>query len=191
MDIDERILDAGAVILDRDGLGGVTLSALADEAGLSRVTLHRHGVSVSGVVIAVLARASDDLRASLWPALTGPGDAATRLDAALRVLCDVAERHLGVLSALFRASVQPLPDRPERTTSFEFIEPFERLLVDGNQDGSLSSADPLADATLTANAVTWTYLHMRQAHDWAPSTAADAVIRMATASLRRPDAVET
>ena len=41
-----------------------------------------------------------------------------------------------------------------------------RLLSDGAIDGSLVSDDPSGDATLLANSVAWTYLHMRQAHRW-------------------------
>lgn len=95
----------------------------------------------------------------------------------------LAERHAGVLSALFRSPVRPIPGEPGRLTSFEFIEPFERLLADGNIDGSLRSADPSSDATLLANAVTWTYLHMRQVHQWSPERTARQVIDLATAHL--------
>jgi AcrR family transcriptional regulator len=177
------VLDAVARILERDGLRGLSMSAVAEEADVSRVTLHRRGASMDDYVVAVLARASDDLRASLWPAITGPGDAATRLHVALHVLCDVTERHAGVLAALYAAPALPIPDRPGRTTSFEFIEPFERLLVDGAVDGSLRVDEARGDATLVANAVCWTYLHMRRAHRWAREETARRVIALATSSL--------
>jgi AcrR family transcriptional regulator len=181
--IDDATLDAVARVLERDGLRGLTITAVADEAGLSRVTLHRRGVGVDEFVVAVLARASDDLRSSLWPAVTASGDAASRLHAGLRVLCEVAERHAAVLTAFFAESARPIPGRPGRTTSFEFIELFERLLLDGNLDGSLQVDDPATESTLVANAVCWTYLHMRRAHMWPPRTAADRVITLATAHL--------
>ena len=179
--LDPRLLDATASLLDRSGLPAVTLSAVAEAAGVSRVTLHRHGVTVEALVIAVLRRASDDLRASLWPVLAGPGSAAERLRLALEALCQVCERHIGVLSALFRAPVRRLPDDPDRTTSFEFVEPFERLLRDGEVDGSLRSDDPATDAALLANAVTWSYLHMRQAHRWSPTDTERRVVDMVLA----------
>lgn len=181
--IDDTVLDAVARILERDGLRGLSISAVAEEAELSRVTLHRRGGNIEDYVIAVLARASDDLRASLWPAITGPGDAATRLAVALRLLCEVAERHAGVLVALFGVPARPIPGKPGRTTSFEFIEPFERLLLDGVVDGSLRVGDARADATLVANTVCWTYLHMRRAHGWAVDIATERVLEMATAGL--------
>lgn len=187
LDIDAHLLDAVARILSRDGLSGLSISAIAEEAGLSRVTLHRRGNSIDDYVVAALVRVSDDLRASLWPAMTGDGGAADRLVDALHVLCEVCERHAGVMSAVYNTPVRPLPGQPDRTTSLEFIEPFERLLRDGVIDESLRGDDPLVDATLVANAVAWTYLHMRHAHDWDPTLTAVRVVQLAVAQhLTRP-----
>lgn len=183
MQIEDRVLDAAARIMDRDGLAGMSISAIAEEAGVSRVTLHRRGARLDDYLIGVLRRASDDLRASLWPVLTGPGTAEARLRDALQILCEMCERHTGVMTAMYGIPPRPLADKPGRTTSMEFIEPFERLLRDGNLDGSLVCEDPVADATLTANAVGWTYLHMRQAHRWDPETATTQVVHLAMAHL--------
>jgi AcrR family transcriptional regulator len=183
--IDTALLDAADRVLQRDGLRGLTLSSLAAEAQISRVTLHRRGTTIDDVIVAVLTRASDDLRTSLWPAVTGPGDAATRLVHGLEVLCDVAERHAAVLIAFFAVPARPIPDRPDRTTSFEFIELFERLLRDGEVDGTLDVDDARADATLLANTVCWSYLHMRHAHRWSARRARDRVVALAMAGHRR------
>ncbi len=181
--IDDAVLDAVTRVLEEDGVKGLTISAIAGQADLSRVTLHRRGANLDDYVVAVLARASDDLRTSLWPAITGTDDAATRLATALHILCDVAERHAVVLTSFYGAAARPIPGKPGRTTSFEFIEPFERLLLDGSMDGSLHVEDPRGEATLVANSVCWTYLHMRRAHGWPPRRAAERVVAMATAHL--------
>jgi AcrR family transcriptional regulator len=178
---DGAVLDAATRILERDGVRGLTITAIADEAAVSRVTLHRRGIAIDDVVVAILARASDDLRASLWSALTAGGDAASRLHTALEALCEVAERHAAILIAFYAQPARPIPDRPGRTTSFQFIEPFERLLRDGCVDGSLVVGDPAADATLLANTVCWTYLHMRRAHSWSVQRTRHHVIALATA----------
>jgi AcrR family transcriptional regulator len=166
---DDPVLAAVARLLERDGLAGLTISAIAEEAGISRVTLHRRGARVEDLVVAVVALALDDVRASLWPVLTAPDDAATRLETAAGILCQVVERHSGVLSSLFRA-----PTRGGQDDAF--AEPFERLLRDGTVDGTLRSDDPVSDATLLVNAVTWTYLHLRIAHGWSQRRAADHVV---------------
>jgi len=185
--VDDRVLDAVVRILEDRGARHLSISAIAEEAAISRVTLHRRGITIDDVVVAVLTRASDDLRASLWPVLTAVGDAAERLHTALTVLCEVAERHAAVLTAFYGEPARGIPGRPGRTTSFEFIEPFERLLRDGQVDGSLVVDDAARQATVVANAVCWTYLHMRRAHRWAAADAAGHVVALATAGLtRRP-----
>ena len=179
--IESTLVDAAAEVLDVAGVGGLTISAIAEAAGVSRVTLHRRGASVDDYVVAVLARASDDLRASLWPILTSSAPAAERLDAALMELCSTCERHSGVMTAMFGLPARKLPGQPGRTTSLEFVEPFAKLLADGRADGSLVTDEPLRDATLIANAVAWTYLHMRRAHGWNELVSARQVVSMATA----------
>jgi AcrR family transcriptional regulator len=181
---DERVLDAVDRIIERDGLRGLSISSIADEAGISRVTMHRRGISVADCLVGVLVRASDDLRASLWPVATGSGDAAGRLDVGLRVLCEVAERHAGVVIRFFGEPNLPIPGRPGRTTSLEFIELFERLLRDGVADGTLSVIDPAREATLIANTVFWIYLHMTRAHGWPSDEATERAIAMATGTVR-------
>lgn len=183
---DDQVLDAADRIIEREGLRGLSLSSIADEAGISRVTLHRRGISVNDCLVGVLVRASDDLRTSLWPVATGSGDAAERLEMGLRVLCEVAERHGGVVVQFFGQPNLPIPGRPGRTTSLEFIELFERLLRDGMTDGSLSVTDPAREATLIANSVFWTYLQMTRAHGWPPDEAAGRAIAMATGTVRTP-----
>ncbi len=181
---DDQVLDAVDRIIQREGLRGLSLSSVADEAGISRVTLHRRGISVDDCLVGVLVRASDDLRASLWPVATGSGDAAARLEQGLHVLCEVAERHAGVVSQFFGEQNLPIPGRPGRTTSLEFIELFERLLRDGMTDGSLRVTDPAREATLIANTVFWIYLHMTRAHRWPPDEASTRAIIMATGTVR-------
>jgi AcrR family transcriptional regulator len=180
---DEAVIDAVTRILGRDGIPGLSMTAIAEEAGLSRVTLHRRGASINDYVVAALGRASDDLRASLWEILTDSAPAETRLVDALGILCDVCERHTGVMMALYGKPARPLPDRPGRTTSLEFIDPYERILRDGVLDGSLSTSDPRGDATLIANSVAWTYLHMRVAHGWERATARERTVAIATAHV--------
>lgn len=181
--LDDQILDAVAGILEREGLRGLTMTAIAEEAGVSRVTLHRRGQPIEDYVIAVVRRASQDLRSALWPVVTGANPAADRFRAALVILCEVYERHAGAMAALFRVPGRPVPGQPGTTTSFEFIEPFEKILRDGIADGTLVSDDPRADATLVANSVAWTYLHMRKAHRWSVAQATTRVVDVAIASL--------
>lgn len=181
----DRLLRATEDLLGRGGLAAVNASAIAQEAGVSRVTLHRNEITATTLVVELVERAAADLRSSLWSAMTLTAPAAERLRESLRVLCVVVERHEAVLAALF--------DRPDevegsdRAPSFEFIEPFEQLLTDGATDGSLLATDPAGDAMLLVNAVTWTYLHMRRSHDWSVADAAERTIGLCSAGFVSTD----
>ncbi len=180
---DGEVLEAVARILDRDGLTGLSISAIANEADVSRVTLHRRGPSVEDYVVALLGRVADELRNALWPAMTGSGPGADRLRQALEALCVVAEHRSGVMRALYGVPGEPLRDDPDRTTATVFAEPFERIVRDGCLDGSLHSDDPTMSARLVLNVVGWTYIHMRRAHGWTVEQATGQVVDLALGHL--------
>src|SRR3954469_21048093 len=96
----DDILAAGQRVLARFGYHGATAERIADEAGVSRVTLHRRGITKDTILAELSARAVDSYRAALWPALTAPGTGAERLEAALTALCNQAEDNLELLVAL-------------------------------------------------------------------------------------------
>jgi hypothetical protein len=75
---------------------------------------------------------TEDYQAMLWPALTAARSGCERLSAAQGALCDVAEKHLPLLTAtdtiFYEAHI---------LTRTPFTEPLKRLLSDGLSDGSL------------------------------------------------------
>ena len=155
------------------GYGGATLERIAAEAGVSRVTLHRHGVTKDGLLAELVARATEDYRRVMWPALTGSGTGAERLEAALAALCASAEEHMALLVALRAQSdaVFHRQDQEEALTRSVFTEPIEKILRDGMTDGSLRELDPIETATVLFNLVGWTYIHLRTGHGWGPERA--------------------
>jgi len=182
--IDERVLDAGRQTLRKFGYGGATIERIAHEAGVSRVTLHRRGVTKDGLLAALAERAIEQYRRALWPALTASGSAAERLQLALSALCESAEENLELLVAL-RAQADAVFHEPglEPLTRSVFTEPLERLLRDGAADGSLRVVDPLEYATVVFNLVGWTYIHLRTGHAWPPERARGSVIDVALHGL--------
>ena len=169
---------AAARAFERYGYAGATLERIAREAGLSRVTLHRRGVTKDGLLAELVAGGTEDYRQELLPALTGEGTGAERLTRALGALCDVAERHMSLLVALRAQSdaVFHLEGEEEATTRTVFTEPFERLLRDGHADGSLREVDAAETATVLFNMVGWTYIHLRSGHRWSPQRAREGVL---------------
>lgn len=165
---DPPLLDAAERAFTTFGYAATTMERIAAEAGLSRVTLHRRGVTKDGLLAGLVQRATEDYRRVMWPALTGEGTGADRLALALEALCESAERHMALLVALRAQSdaVFHRDDEEEALTRTIFTEPLERLLRDGEADGTLRAVEPLETATVLFNLVGWTYIHLRTGHGW-------------------------
>src|SRR5215467_9544157 len=164
---DARLLAAAARVLEDAGWHGLTVEAVAEAAGLSRVTAWRLGASREALVAALLRDLAVAYREAMWPALVEPGDARRRLDRALDALFDVIDAHLPLLLAsdqvFHRASAAEI----------NFSEPFTRLFEDGTVDGSLvpPGGDPVEAAQLVFNTACWSYVHLRGRHHWAAQRA--------------------
>jgi AcrR family transcriptional regulator len=172
-----ELLDATAAAIARWGLPEATLERIAAEAGMSRATIYRRGVTRDQLVAALTEQAADTFRNAMWPALAGPGDGAQRLRSALTAVCVAADAHLPLLAAMFltQGEVFHRPG-PDSLLVDVFAEPFERLLRDGATDGTLRAVPPILTATVLFNTVGWGYIHLRAGHRWDPQRARDAVL---------------
>ena len=180
---EDRILAGARRALDRYGWQGATAERIAAEAGVSRVTLHRHGLTKEAILARLAEQGAARYREAMWPVLTAPEPAAERLERALVVLCELAEENLGLLVALdaqANAAVFHEAGEQEVLTRDAFTEPLERLLRDGAMEGSVASGDdPLETATVLFNLVGWTYIHLRTGHRWRPERARAETIAIA------------
>lgn len=168
----DEVLAAGQRAMAKFGYHGATAERIAEEAGVSRVTLHRRGVTKEAILAELSRRAIDSYRQALWPSLTAAGPGAERLRLALTALCEEAEANLSLLVAL-RTQTDALfhEPGPEAMTNSVFTQPLERLLRDGAADGSLRVVDFEEVATVLFNLVGWTYVHLRTGHRWKPERA--------------------
>ena len=57
-----------------------------------------------------------------------------------------------------------------------FVEPLERLLLDGAADGTLRAVDASEMATVVFNVIGHTYTHLRADHRWDPERARGGVM---------------
>lgn len=181
---DKRLVDATAAAITRWGLNDVTLDRIAVEAGISRATIYRRGVSREDLIAALTLEAADTYSRAMLPALAGHGTARERLRSALEALCDTADEHLHLLAGMFLAHGEVFHrPGPNALVVDVFAEPFERLLRDGAADGSLREVPPEVTATVLFNLVGWGYVHLRAAHFWEPGATRDAVIDMVMRGL--------
>jgi len=162
---DARLRQAAVEVLARSGWAGLTMEAVAEEAGLSRVTVWRLGATRDSLVADLLQGLEEDYRKALWPALTAAGSARQRLDLALSGLFEVAEAHLPLLLASDQVF------HKASASGINFNEPFTRIFRDGLEDGSLTppGGDPEEAADLLFNTVCWAYTHLRGRHGWDPA----------------------
>lgn len=180
--LSDDLIDAASRAFARHGYQGATLERIAEEAGVSRVTLHRRHISKASVLEALAERATAGYREALWPALTATGTARERLEQALVALCTAAEEYMPLLLALRSQSDGIFHGTGEddgAMTRTVFTEPLERLLRDGAADGSLRPIDPAEGATVLFNLVGWTYIHLREGHGWPAGRARGSVLDIA------------
>ena len=157
------------------------MEQIARESGISRMTLHRRGVTRATVFSALTARLEDDYRRAMWPALTASGSGRERLARALAAECDVAEQNLELLGALEEGERNAIfhDSGGPRLTRSTFTEPLVRLLRDGAADGSLRECDPQETATVLFNLIGFTYRHLRVGHGWDAERARGGVLEIA------------
>ncbi len=179
--LDEKLLAGAHRAIERYGWQQATLERIATEVGVSRMTLHRRGVTREGLLGALAERLETAYRSGMWPALTARGSGRERLEQALAGYCEAVEANLEVLAALAEADHDTIFHEagPRGLTRPAFTEPIRRLLQDGAADGSLVADDPDETATLLLNLVSWTYRHLRRGHGWAAERARDGVLRIA------------
>jgi AcrR family transcriptional regulator len=182
--VDAELLDAARRALERHGLARTTLERIAEEAGLSRVTLYRRGLTREAILAALADGILESYREALWPALTARGTGAERLRSALGALCEVAERRLGLLLAL-GAALESGGDSAGLGGS-SFTEPLERLLRDGAADGSLREIDARETAPALLNVALWTYVHLRAGSRWSARRARRVTLDLALRGVAVP-----
>jgi AcrR family transcriptional regulator len=182
-----HIVDAARHVLAQDGLAAATLERISAAAGISRMTLHRHGVTKQDILRAVADGLASEHREAMWAPLVAGGTAQERLRQALRLQCELAERNLATLEALSGAARDAIfhEPGPAGLTRGVFVEPLRRLLLDGAADGTLADVDATETATVLYNTVAHTYRHLRTGHGWTPERARDGVLTLVMNGLAR------
>lgn len=185
--LDERVAAGAREAVAAHGWQGATLEQIARAAGLSRMTLHRHGYGREEVLALLAETYERDFRAALTAASARSGTGADRLAAVLAAVCEVTERHLGFLAGLDDATDTRLFHDAEGGTNSRhgFVDPVEAVVRDGVADGTLSVEDAAETATLLVNAVDRTYRHLRAAHAWPAGRARSAVLELVLGGVRR------
>ena len=94
MVVDDALLTGAHRAIERWGYREATLERIAAEAGVSRMTLHRRGVTRDGLLAGLAERLETEYRSAMWPALTARGSGRERLEQALAAYCGAVEANL-------------------------------------------------------------------------------------------------
>ena len=123
--IDPSLLEGAHRAIERWGWRQATLERIATEAGVSRMTLHRHGITREGLLGALSERLEDDYRAAHVAGAHGARPRARAPRAGAGGYCEAVEAHLELLAALAEADHDAIfhEEGPRGLTRRAFTEP--------------------------------------------------------------------
>src|SRR5436190_8416206 len=172
--VKERVVEGARIAIEEVGWQAATLEQIASASGLSRMTLHRHGLGRDEIFALLGAAYEADFRETVSAACEEPGPAAARLRRGLEAVCAATERHLAFLGGLDDESDTRL-FHDHGVSRPGYVAPFEAVLRTGVADGSFGTLDVARTAVLLVNAADRTYRHLRVAHAWSPEAAAGTI----------------
>ncbi|MEO0999251.1 MAG: TetR family transcriptional regulator [Pseudomonadota bacterium] len=129
------ILAAAATVLDREGLEGVSLAAIAAEAGVVKSGLYRYFESREEILLRLLLADMDDLCIA-FDAKVGAGDLTVPETAAIMAGGFIARPRLCLLISEMAATL-------ERNVSGETLRDVKREIVDGSHRATATLARAL------------------------------------------------
>jgi AcrR family transcriptional regulator len=140
-DVRAALIEAGERILERDGLSGLTVRAVAAEAGVAPQGVYNHLRDKDGLLLAVLGRAFDRLaKATAWRADLKPRES-------LRAMCQ-SYRRFALASPvayglMFGAPTGVEPDESIREHAETAFAVLLNGVLMGQQLGTLREGEPL------------------------------------------------
>ncbi|HWD81718.1 MAG TPA: TetR/AcrR family transcriptional regulator [Kribbella sp.] len=146
MSLPDRLVQAGVDLLEEEGLGELTLRAIARRTGVSHGAPRRYFPTHNALLAAIAATGLRDLAERLEPLGDGPPE--DRLVAAARSYLEFAAECPGMFDLIFRHDLLAGAGGNLRATSLPLFRTFVDLVAQLRPD----------DAELRATAL-WTNLH--------------------------------
>lgn len=131
----ERLLEAARQVVARDGVGGLTLRAIAREAGVSHGAPLRHFPTLASLLAAVSAGGFEQLVASVADAIEGEDDPRRRIAAAGHGYVRFALAQPGVYAVMFRPDLSDTSDPAYQAAGLASFEQLASLVADAQADG--------------------------------------------------------
>jgi AcrR family transcriptional regulator len=159
----EQLLAAAAKLMERAGSQGVSMQAVAEEAGVSVGLIYRYFGGKEDLLLAVIVDVLETFATAVPEAIEAAGDdPVERLVAAFRSYCEVidAHRHAAVLT--YRESKSLSPEGREKIKELEVqtSDPLRQVIREGVAAGVLNTEDPdLVAYNLLLLAHAWALKH--------------------------------
>lgn len=148
-----QLVGAAIEVFGKKGFHATTVRDIGRVSRLTQGTIYNYVRSKEDILFLVCDRIVTEYQDSVRRALAVEGDAIARLRAALRGIVGVMHEHQDTILLLYHES-HNLDRRSLRTILarvHEFIESFERLLAEANEEKRLQ----MTDVRLSANIVTY------------------------------------
>jgi AcrR family transcriptional regulator len=131
----ERLLLAARAVLVRDGVEGLTLRAIAREAGVSHGAPLRHFPTLGRLLAALSAEGFEQLRACVADAIEEDDDPVRRIALSGRGYLRFAMAEPGVYSVMFRADLCDIDDPGYQTASAAAFDQLVGLVTEAQAAG--------------------------------------------------------
>jgi len=146
-DARDRIMQATFELVAEQGLGSVTMTAIADRADVARQTLYNHFTDVEEIVIAGIEEYDAIGFAHLTQLLEATANTEAKLDLLVRHTVAATSHGHAVADLRSALSAEARARLDQHVTSFRSL--IESIIADGAADGSLDkSIDPRVYAVL-------------------------------------------
>lgn len=163
----ERIVAAAGPVLERFGLQGATVGAIAKAAGLDRATVYYYFPDKFALFRAAIHEGLTEMFEALDAVAVETGPSSERLQRAIRIVMDVFERHYPYLYIFFQEGVgSEVIDKAVRKETVHSGVRYEEVLLDIVQ-GGIDSGEfaEILPAKITVNLIVgmlnWTYTWFR------------------------------
>jgi AcrR family transcriptional regulator len=131
----DRLLAAARQVVARDGLAGLTLRAIAREAGVSHGAPLRHFPTLAALLSALSAEGFGELVAAVAAAVDGVDDPRARIAAAGHGYVRFALADPGVYTVMFRADLVDTADPAYVEAGLASFEQLRGLVADAQAAG--------------------------------------------------------
>lgn len=127
----DSLLAAALACVARDGFNGLTIAAVAQQAGIATGAVYKHFESKAQLCAQVFCLATEKEVAMVRAAATGTGTPAQRLRNAIAVFAERALRGRRLAYALIAEPVDTLVDVERLRFRHAYAEIFQRVVEDG------------------------------------------------------------